>query len=406
MSHYSNTSQKFIPFCIPTIEEEEIHEVIDTLKSGWITTGKKVLQFEEMLRSRLKAKNAIAVNSATSGWQLVAKAIGIGPGDEVIIPSITWPSISNGVELLGGRCVFADVDSESLQILPEEVSRLLTPRTKAVVPVHFAGAPFDIDAIKKIIEGKPIYLVEDAAHAAGTRYKGKEIGCSTQMAIFSFHAIKNMTTGEGGMIICNDDDLAEKLRLLRFHGITKDAWKRYSNGTSPEFEVINPGYKFNMMDLQAALGICQLNKLDSFNEKRKNLANRYNMHFADIEGIIPLSNREMPGNVHAWHLYIIKLDVEKLSIGRNEFIDALGKENIGAGLHFPAIHLMKYYREKYGYTKNDLPNATKAGSSILSLPIYPRMNMNDVDRVAETVQKVFKNNLKRKLHHENTYRRG
>lgn len=386
-----DTQRKFIPFCAPTIEEEEINEVVDTLRSGWLTTGKKVLQFEEQFRTRLNARHAIAVNSATSGWHLVAHALGIGPGDEVILPAITWPSMANVVELLGARVVFADIDPDSLQLLPSEVKRLLSPRTKAVVPVHFAGAPFDIDAIAGLLEGTAVHLIEDAAHAAGTQYKGQEIGSGSRITIFSFHPIKNITTGEGGMIICSDDELAEKIRLLRFHGISKDAWKRYAKGGSPEFEVIAPGYKCNMMDLQAALGITQLPKLNRFNRRRTELAEYYNQLLADVPAIQPLVNT---GDfLHAWHLYVVKLDLKRLAIDRNSFINALSDENVGAGLHFPAIHHMAYYREKYGYTADDLPNATLAGHSILSLPLYPGMSEDDVQQVAEAVGKLIARHL-------------
>ena len=380
--------QKFIHFCTPIIEEEEINEVLDTLKSGWLTTGKKVIRFEEQFCERLQVKNAIAVNSATSGWHLLAHALEIGPGDEVIIPSITWPSIANVVELLGAKPVFADVDPNSLQLLPSEVERLITPKTKAVIPVHFAGAPFDIDAIKLILKDKSIHLIEDAAHAIGTSYKGNEVGNGSSLAIFSFHPIKNITTGEGGMIICNDDLLADKLRLMRFHGISKDAWKRYAKGGTPEFEVVAPGFKFNMMDIQAAIGVAQFLKLDRFNQRRTEIAHLYEQLLAPISEVQPLINAGYTYQ-HAWHLFIIRLDLSLLSINRNEFIHALGEENIGAGIHFPAIHLMRYYKEKYAYSVNDLPNATKAGNSILSLPLHPGMTNEDVYYVVHAIKKII-----------------
>ena len=384
---------EFIPFCLPTIEDEEIHEVVETLRSGWLTTGKKVLRFEEMFRNRLNARHAISTNSATSAWHVTARALGIGAGDEVIVPAITWPSIANVVELVGGRPVFADVDSHSLQMLPSELARLLTPRTKAVIPVHFAGAPFDLDAFRCVLHGRPVHLVEDAAHAAGTFYKNQEVGNSSSLAIFSFHPIKNITTGEGGMIVCQDDELAEKLRLLRFHGISKDAWKRYSKGGSPEFEVVEPGYKFNMMDLQAALGIAQLPKLERFNARRTALASLYGELLKSVEAASPLVNSGYSFR-HAWHLYVVKLDLAKLSIERNAFITGLAEANVGAGLHFPAIHLMRYYREKYGYSETDLPQATAAGRSILSLPLYPGMSDQDVHRVVDAVKQVIKHHLR------------
>jgi len=386
-------TEKFSPFCVPTLEEEEIEEVVATLKSGWITTGKKVLRFEEMFCERLQARNAIAVNSATSGWHLVAKALGIGPGDEVIIPSITWTSVANVVELLGATPVFADVSEDSLQLLPEKIAKKITSRTKAVITVHFAGAPFDLDAVREILTGTSIHLIEDAAHSLGTKYKGKEVGSDSSIAIFSFHPIKNITTGEGGMIVCNDDELAEKLRLLRFHGISKDAWNRYAKGGSPEYEVIDPGYKFNMMDIQAALGISQLPKLDRFNQGRMEIATLYNTLFEDFEGIRPLRNTGFDYE-HAWHLYIVALDLNQISIDRNQFILELGDHGVGAGIHFPAIHNMKFYREKYQILPEDLPNASKMGRSIVSLPIYPTMQRDDVLRVVNAVKTIYNRNLK------------
>ncbi|MGC9022684.1 MAG: DegT/DnrJ/EryC1/StrS family aminotransferase, partial [Dissulfurimicrobium sp.] len=259
------TREDFLPFSRPTIGEEEISEVIDSLRSGWLTTGPKVLKLEEAFMELTGAKAAISVNSATSGLHLVLKTLDLGPEDEVITTPITWPSTVNTIEICGARPIFADVDKETLQIDPYDVERSITPRTRAVIPVHFAGAPCDMDALSEICKRYRLYLIEDAAHAVGTEYKGRVIGNSkngSDAAVFSFHVIKNITTGEGGMIVCNNEERSARMRRLRFHGISRDAWRRYSKGGSPQYEVEEPGFKYNMMDIQAAIGIHQLKKLE------------------------------------------------------------------------------------------------------------------------------------------------
>ena len=378
----------FLPFSRPTIESGEISEVVDSMTSGWITTGPKVARFEGLFREYLGVSEAIAVSSATAGWHLVVKALGIGPGDEVIVPAITWPSMANIVELSGARAVFADVHPDTLQIDAEDLRRCLTERTRAVIPVHFAGAACDIDAIEAAIGDRPIKLVEDAAHALGTDYRGRRVGSEGRITLFSFHATKNVTTGEGGMIACNDAALAARLRLLRFHGITRDTWARSSGkGGTADFELLEPGYKYNMLDLQAAMGLHQLPKLERFNARRAELAARYDHLLAHLPFVRPLAPVPYPSR-HAHHLYVVWLDTQGLGLSRDEFVTALAQHNIGTGLHFPAIHLKQYYRERYGYTAADCPNAVLLGDSILSLPLYPNLSDTGVDGVVNAISTV------------------
>lgn len=378
----------FLPFSRPTIEEDEIAEVVDSLRSGWITTGPKVGRFEELFRRRLGVPHAIAVSSATAGLHILLHALGVGPGDEIVVPALTWPSTSNVVELLGARTVFADVDPDTLQIDPAGVARSLTGRTKAVIPVHFAGAPADLDALRDVLAGTGIPLIEDAAHAVGTAYKGREIGSDAHAAVFSFHPIKNITTGEGGMIVCHDDELARRLRLLRFHGVSKDAWKRFQGGSGPRYDVLEPGYKYNMLDLQAAIGLHQMAKLDRFNAERARLAARYDEMLSGLEGVSPIGRVPYP-STHAWHLYILRVEPAAFSSTRDQIIEELAAENIGTGLHFLAVHLLEHYRTRYGYRPGDLPHAEAAGEQVLSLPLYPELAESDQRDVFEGLSRVL-----------------
>ena len=377
----------FLPFSRPTIEEDEIAEVVESLRSGWITSGPKVMKFEEMFRERLGVAHAVAVNSATAGLHLAVAALNLKFGDEVIVPSLTWAATANVVELCGGRTVFGDVDPETLCLDTEDAARRITERTRAIMPVHFAGQPADLDAFHDLCDEHGLSLIEDAAHALGTEYRGVEIGATGGVAVFSFHPIKNITTGEGGMMVCNDGELADHYRLLRFHGVSRDAWKRYHRGGAPRYDVVEPGWKYNMLDLQAALGIHQFRKLDRFNRRREELAERYARLLADVPEICPLGRVAYPAK-HAWHLYVVRLNLEAVDLPRDEFMQALGEENIGTGLHFPALHSSAYYRKKYGYQPGDLPVAEDAGERILSLPLYPLLTEQDQDDVMAAIKRV------------------
>jgi UDP-4-amino-4-deoxy-L-arabinose-oxoglutarate aminotransferase len=329
----------------------------------------------------------VALNSATAGLHVALAGLGVGPGDEVITTSMTWPSTLNVTELLGAKSVFAEVLPGTLLIDPADVARKLTPRTRAVIPVHHAGAPADLDALAKVIAGSKAVLIEDAAHAAGTQYKGRETGSESYTAVFSFHPIKNITTGEGGVVTTRDDKLAERMKRLRWHGVGKDSWARYGKSATPRYEVVEPGWKYNMLDLQAALGCEQLKKLERFNAVRTQLAANYDRLLAGVPEVRPLA-RPAYEHVHAWHLYIVQLDLEALDIDRDAFIGELGARGIGAGLHFTPVHMHAYYREKYGFEPGCLPVTEAAGERIVSLPLYPLLTPEQQQRVVAAIKDV------------------
>ncbi len=370
---------EFIPMSRPFIGEEEIDEVAKVLRSGWITTGPKCKEFEDIYASLTGAKEGIALVSATAGMHLSLKALGIGPGDEVITPSMTFASTVNQIALAGAKPVFADCDYDTLMVKPHDIARLITKKTKAIIPVHFAGAPADIDAIEAAAGNIPV--IEDAAHAIDTHYKGRHIG-SKNLSIFSFHPIKNITTTEGGMITGNDEKLMKRIRILRFHGIERDAWKRYGKGSDPNYDIAEPGYKYNMTDVQAAIGIAQMKKLDIITRKRQDIAKAYLSGMKNIKGI------DLPGappyeHMHSWHLFVVKV----IKMSRGEFMAALAEENIGYGLHFPACHTLKYVKELFGET--NLPVTEEVSEKILSLPIYPSMTDQEVTSVIDAVKRIL-----------------
>jgi len=375
---------EFIPFCRPTLEAEEIRSVVESLESGWITTGPKVAAFEGQFAESVGAAHAVSVNSATAGLHIALAALDIGEGDEVITSSMTWPSAVNMIELLGAVPVFAEIDAGTLLLDPADTARRVTERTKAIIPVHFAGQPVDMRAFRAIAADSGAVLIEDAAHAVGTAFDGRPIGSGDEIAVFSFHPIKNITTGEGGMVTTQDPDLAERMKVLRFHGVSKDAWARYGKSGSPRYEVIEPAWKYNMLDLQAALGIEQLAKVERFNTRRAALAKRYLDFLADVPEVRAPEIVPWP-HEHAWHLFIVRLDLDRLDIDRDGFIAALAEAGVGAGLHFTPVHAHRYYREKYGLAPGALPVTEQVGEEILSLPLYPLLTEEQQDRVMEAV---------------------
>ena len=379
---------EFLPFSRPTISDREIDEVVDSLRSGWITTGPKVARFEEALSDWAGGAEAITVNSATAGLHLALECLDLRPGDEIITTPITWPSTVNNIVHAGAVPVFADVEKDTLQIDAEQVSRKITSRTRAIIPVHFAGAPADLDPLEALCKNHDIHLIEDAAHAAGASYKGRLVGSGSEAAVFSFHPIKNITTGEGGVILTRNVEWAKRMRRLRFHGISRDAWKRYAQGGIPQYEVEEPGYKYNMLDIQAAIGIHQLARLDRFNRIRRELAENYNRLLEGLPEIIPLSPPAWP-HEHAWHLYIVRLDIDSLQVNRDTFIAALQAENIGVGLHFPAVHTQKFYRDKYGFDLGMLPAAEWNSDRLFSLPLYPLLTHSDQADVVAALEKLL-----------------
>jgi dTDP-4-amino-4,6-dideoxygalactose transaminase len=377
----------FLPFSRPTIRQVEIDEVVDTLRSGWITTGPKAERFEKDFAAYVGAPEVLAVSSATGGLHIGLIGLGLKPGDEVIITTMTWASTSNMVEALGGTTVFVEIDPDTLQIDPAAVEAAITPRTVGMIPVHFGGAPCDMDPLLAIARKHGLWIFEDAAHGVGTLYKGKHVGLFDKLAAFSFHPIKNMTTGEGGMLTLRDAALAKTLRALRFHGLEKQAWNRYAEGGTPQVEIVLPGFKYNFMDLQAALGIHQLASVDEFNARRIELAALYHELLAEIPEIgrpgIPAYD-----HFHTWHLYVIKV-LDAAGIKRDDFMAALRARNVGTGLHFRAVHTQPYYVEKYPGVVGTLPKAEWASERICSLPLFPDMTEDDVRYVVAAIQDVL-----------------
>ena len=377
----------FLPFSRPSISEEDIAAVVEVLRSGWLTTGPKTAEFEQAFCDYTGCGGAVALSSATAGMHLVLEALGIGPGDEVITPSMTWVSTVNLIVLAGATPVFVDVDRDTLLISPESIKASLTNSTKLIIPVHFAGAPVDIEPIRELAAGKNVFLVEDAAHALGTQYKGERIG-RRGTSIFSFHPIKNITTGEGG-IFCSDDlELVNCVRRLKFHGLGVDAYDRHTQGRSAQAEVLEPGYKYNMTDISAALGISQFARVDAFNNHRTELAMRYRECFEQVDEILPLCDPSYPVK-HAWHLFIVRLDKDKAGLSRDDFMRELKQRNIGTGLHFRAVHLHKYYTESMGTCRGMLPNTEWNSDRICSLPLFPDMTADDIDDVVNAIKSVL-----------------
>jgi UDP-4-amino-4-deoxy-L-arabinose-oxoglutarate aminotransferase len=377
--------ENFLPLSRPSIGDREIDGVVECLKSGWITTGPACKAFEDKFCELTGASHAVSLSSATAGMHLVLLALGIGEGDEVITPSMTFASTVNMIVMLGARPVFVDIHHDTLNMNPELLEEKISPKTKAIVPVHFAGAPVDMDRILEIADRYNLAVIEDAAHAVGTYYKGVHAGGFGRIAIFSFHPIKNITSGEGGMITHSDEKLEKRLRLLRFHGIERDAWKRYGKGGNPEYDIHQPGFKYNLPDMQAALGLAQLSRLDEINCRRAEIAALYREGLKDSAGL------ELPGipgypHVHAWHLFIIKV----LSMDRGLFMEKLSEYNIGYGLHFPACHLLQYIKNQFGNGEGMLPETARAAGKIISLPLFPDMVDNDVSYVCEAIKEILK----------------
>jgi len=380
-----------LPFSRPDIGEEEIAEVVACLRSGWITTGPRTAQFEQEFAAAVESPHALAFSSATGALHCVLLALGVAPGDEVIVPALTWPATSNMVVACGGRPVFADIDPSTWNLDPESVAGALSPRTKVVIPVHFAGQPADLAGIREVLEraGRgDVVVLEDAAHAVGARYRGRPIGDTagqgTVAAVFSFHPIKNLTTAEGGMVTTHDPDLARRLKLWRFHGVERDAWKAYAASASAPstYDVVLPGFKYNLSDLHSALGIHQLRKLARFNARRAELAAYYR------HGLGGLPDLELPGLAaydcaHPWHLFAV------LPPERATFMARLKELGIGTGVHFEAVHLHAYYRERYGCAPGTLPVAERVCSRIVSLPLFPAMTDADAADVVAAVHRVL-----------------
>ncbi len=374
-----------VPFSRPSIGDEEIAEVVACLRSGWITTGPRTAQFELDFAAAVQAPHALAVTSATAGLHLAMMALDLRPGDEVITTPLTWPTTVNVIVLCGATPVLVDVEPDTLNLDATRVEARLSARTRAIVPVHYAGQACDLDALGALAGPRGVRIVEDAAHAVGSAYRGRPIGSIGDVSVFSFHPIKNMTTGEGGMITTADEALARRLRRLRFHGVERDAWKAYAGAQLPLYDVVEPGLKYNLTDLQSAIGLHQLRKLPALNAERERLARRYDAALSQIPALRPLGRVPYPSR-HAHHLYIVRLSLDRVAIDRNSFMAEVIGAGVGLGLHFTAVHELTYYRERYGDLSGELPVATDASQRVFSLPLFPGLTDAEQDRVIEVLE--------------------
>jgi dTDP-4-amino-4,6-dideoxygalactose transaminase len=360
---------EFLPFSAPLLGEEEIDSVVGCLRSGWLTSGLKVKEFERDFAAYVGCKHALAVNSCTAALHLGLEAAGVGSGDEVITSPLTFAATAAVIEDLGARPVLVDCDARSLNLDPSRIEAGITPRTRAIVPVHFGGQPCEMDPILEAARAHRLAVVEDAAHALPARYRGRLIGTFGDATCFSFYATKTVTTGEGGMVVTDRDDYAERMRMMHLHGMSRDAWKRYTQNGSWSYEILAAGFKYNLTDIAASIGIHQLRRAESFHARRRQIAREYTSALGGVRG-----------------LYVIQLVPEALTIGRDEFIRRLMTMNIGVFVHFIPLHIHPYYRQKYDYKPHDFPNAYAASQRILSLPLYPKMTDENVQDVVDAVR--------------------
>ena len=378
----------FLPFHIPDIGEDEIQAVVETLRSGWLTTGPKVRQFEEDFARYIGCRHAVAVNSATSALHLALEAVGIKAGDEVLVPTLTFAATAAVVLHLQAKPKLVDCRPETLNLDPDQLERAITAKTKAIIPVHMTGLPCEMGRILEIAKAHNLRVIEDAAHALPARFQEQRVGTIGDITCFSFYATKTITTGEGGMATTENPEWAERMRIMGLHGISKDAWKRYTAEGSWYYEILSPGYKYNLTDLAAAIGIQQLKKCDQFWQARQRIAAQYAEGFQDVPEITtPALARD---GQHAWHLYILQLNLERLRISRNEFVELLKQYQIGTSVHFIPLHLHPYYRETFGYRPQDLPQASAAFERIVSLPLYPKMTEAQVQQVISAVREIVR----------------
>jgi dTDP-4-amino-4,6-dideoxygalactose transaminase len=374
--------ERFLPFALPDTDEAEVDAVAEVIRSGWLTTGAKVRAFEAAFASRVGARHAIAVNSCTAALHLALDAIGVAPGDRVVTTPYTFATSAEVIRYMGAHPVFVDVDPDTLNLDPQQVAAAIArDRVVAIMPVHIAGEPCDMDALRAVAGDIP--MIEDAAHALPARVGGRMIGSLSRLTCFSFYATKTLSTGEGGMITTDDDAAADRCRIMSLHGISRDAWKRYTAEGSWRYEILAPGYKYNLTDIAAALGLVQLGKLDAMWRRRVEIAARYDAAFAG-QPELQLPARSA-ANQHAWHLYMLRVDNARLTGGRDVFIEELRRRNIGASVHFIPLHLHPYYRDTYGYAPTDFPVAYHEFLREVSLPIYSRMSDREVDNVIAAV---------------------
>lgn len=381
-------SDDFLPFSRPSISQAAIDDVVACLKSGWITTGPRVAKFTEALQQYFDAPHVLPLTSATAGLHVALIAMNLKPGDEVITTPLTFAATLNTIVLAGAKPVLIDIDPGTLNMDMNLLADAITPNTRAILPVHFAGLPVDLDPLYDLANQHGLRVLEDAAHSIGAAYKGKRIGSFGDTQVFSFHPNKNMTTGEGGCVVTRDDALAEQIARLRFHGIDRQAWNRFTKQGSQDYEVVLPGYKYNMMDLQAAIGIHQLQALDGFIQRRIQLAERYQEALSDWPQW-DLPKTPAYDHLHAWHLYTPQINEDVTGMDRNEFMQAMKDRNIGTGLHYRAVHLYPYYRETFHFNPGDFPHAEHVCDRIVSLPLFPDMTDAEHDRVLDVMYDIF-----------------
>jgi dTDP-4-amino-4,6-dideoxygalactose transaminase len=377
----------FLPFARPSVSEDAINEVVESIRSGWLAMGPKTIRFEENFSKYTGASWSVSVNSATAGLHTTLLALDIGPGDEVITTPMTFAATVNTIMFAGARPVLADIDRNTLNIDPDKIEKAVTKNTKAIIPVHFAGMPCDMDRIEAIADKYGLAIIEDAAHALGASYKGRKIGADRgkrRASVFSFHPTKNITTGEGGMICTGDEALAEKATVLRQNGMSKGAWNRYAAKGSANYDIFFPGLKYTMMDIQAAIGDSQLRELGSFNARRKEIVFFYMEELSKAEGLI-LPKPAPWEHEHSWHIFTPLVDTEKLGMSRDDFMAEMKKRNIGTALHYQAIHLFTCFSEATGLGRGSLPEAEYVSDRIVSLPLFPAMTDRDARDVVEAV---------------------
>jgi dTDP-4-amino-4,6-dideoxygalactose transaminase len=376
--------EDYLIFGSPLILEEDIDEVVATLRSGWIGTGPRAAAFEKAFREYIGADHAVAVHSCTAALHLAMVAIGLEPGDEVIVPSMTFAASANAVIHAGGRPVLADVNRRTMNLDPDDVALRITPRARAIMPVHFAGRACAMNEILALAQTHGLRVIEDCAHAIETLYHGRHLGTLGDLGAFSFYVTKNVVTGEGGMVTTANNAWADRIKILALHGLSADAWKRFSDAGFKHYGVVEPGFKYNMMDLQAALGLGQLRRVEVNLARRCGIWRRYDDAFADLPAFLPPP--EEPGTRHARHLYTLLLDIDRLRAGRDEIQQALHRQRIGTGIHYRALHMHQYYRETFGYAPDDLPNARWISDRTLSLPLSPKLTDGDVEDVIFAVR--------------------
>ena len=382
----TTTIVKSVPFHVPCIGKEEIRAVVETLESGWITTGPKTKSFEEAFARHIGVRHALAVNSCTAALHLSLEAIGLNAGDEVLVPTLTFTATAEVVTYFKAKPVLVDVDPLHFNLSVEDAERKITSKTRAIIPVHFAGHACPMDPILELAKSKGLTVIEDAAHAIPAQYKGRNIGTLSAMTAFSFYATKTLATGEGGMVTTDDDALADRVRVMRLHGMNRDAWKRYRADGNWRYEIIAAGYKCNLTDLQASLGLVQLARCDEMWQSRARIAQKYMQALVSMKAYdtLPVS----PDVQHSWHLFVILVDPTKLRIHRDQIIDELRERGIGTAVHFIPLHLHRYYQETWGYRAGEFPVAEEYFDRCISLPIYPDMTDEDVSQVVDALDEI------------------